>query len=96
MIKLSNGYVITADPACYTLNKTGTTTSKKTGEKKECLNQLSYHSTVENALKSLVGREQRKAVVDKDMSLSEAISEFKSIREHWERELKEALANEMV
>jgi len=56
MIKLPNGYVITADAACYALGKITETTSKKTGEKKESIRNLSYHSTVEGALKRLVAR----------------------------------------
>lgn len=94
MIKLPNGYVITADSACYALGKITETTSKKTGEKEESISNISYHSTVEGALKSLVAREQRGVVNCKDMSLSDALREFKGVTGHFEQALAEAFSVE--
>ena len=50
---------------------------------------LIYHSTLKEALTALIKEKQHKLVAENDLTLQEAINEFKRIEEEIEQALKE-------
>lgn len=56
---------------------------------KDTSRPLIYHRTLKEALRTLIKEKQHKLVVENNLTLQEAISEFKRIEEEIEQVLKE-------
>jgi hypothetical protein len=82
MIKLFDGWVISADEMCYTLKQErGTAVNKKTGETERLYSTPRYYATIEQCANSLCRILQRKAVTECDYSPAEARTALNGIRE---------------
>ena len=82
MIKLFDGWVISADETCYTLKReSGMGVNKKTGEPEQLYNNLRYYATIEQCANALCRTLQRKAVSECDYSPVEARTALNGIRE---------------
>ena len=82
MIKLFDGWVISADEMCYTLKQErGTSFNKKTGEMKQLYSAPSYYATIEQCANALCRTLQRKAVSECDYSPVQARTALNGIRE---------------
>ena len=82
MIKLFDGWVISADETCYTLKQErGTAINKKTGEIEQLYANARYFATIEQCANALCRTLQRKAVAECDYSPAEARTALNGIRE---------------
>ena len=82
MIKLRDGWVISADELCYALKQEkGTTVNKKTGETEIVYSIPKYYATIEQCANSLCRILQRRAVSERDFSPAEARTALNGIRE---------------
>ena len=82
MIKLFDGWVISADETCYTLKReSGMGVNKKTGEPEQLYTNLRYFATIEQCANALCRTLQRKAVSECDYSPAEARTALNGIHE---------------
>lgn len=79
MIKINKSWYIDSDKYSYVLFKKVKRVNKKTGEEYEAQANVTYHSTVSDALTCLCRTLQKKLTAKREMSLKEAIEEFKKI-----------------
>lgn len=79
MIQISKKWFIDSDGRQYILFKKVKYVSQKTGEEKERQAECSFHSTISAALTCFLQKMQKKKVKQDDMSLKEAIEEFKKV-----------------
>lgn len=85
MIKIDKDFSIIADDNCYIVSKY--CGKNKKGE--DVYKNLTYHRTLKEALTALIRKKQIKLVADNELTLQEAINEFKRIEEEIEQSLKE-------
>ena len=76
MIRIDDKYAIQADSNCYSVSRI-----MKNKNGKEYIQPLTYHSTLSEAFESIIRREQREMVESTDLSLNQAIKEFKRIQD---------------
>ena len=81
MLKLFDGYFVTADDLGYTLKKEAVRIDQKTGEKKLDCDIISYHGTIEQVATKLTQLLQRRTVATEDLTLAESLVKFASIHE---------------
>jgi len=82
MIKLFDGWVISADELNYVLKQEkGMAINKETGEEKMKYSTPLYYRTIDECATSLCRIYQRKAVKERDYSLLEARTALNGIRE---------------
>ena len=82
MIKLFDGWVISADETCYTLKKeSGTAINRKTGEPEQLYTNLRYYANIEQCANALCRTLQRKAVSECDYSPAQARTALNGIQE---------------
>ena len=79
MIKINKSWYIDSDKYSYILFKKAKRISKKTGEEVVANVNVTYHPTVSDALTCLCRTLQKKLTNKNEMSLKEAIEEFKKI-----------------
>ena len=79
MIRINKSWYIDSDKYSYILFKKVSRTNKKTGEVYESQVNVTYHSTISDALTCLVRTLQKKLTSRNEMSLKEAIVEFEKI-----------------
>ena len=91
MIKIDEDFSIIADDNCYIVCKF--TYKDKNGE--DVYKNLTYHRTLKEALTALIRKKQMKLVADNELTLQEAINEFKRIEEEFEQTFKELVAEEL-
>ena len=82
MIKLFDGWVISADETCYVLKQEkGTTINKETGKEEQNYSTPRYYATVEQCANALCRTLQRKAVSECDYSPAQARTALNGIQE---------------
>ena len=82
MIKLFDGWVISADETCYTLKQEkGMALNKKTGEMEQNYSAPRYYATIEQCANALCRTLQRKSVSECDYSPAEARTALNGIQE---------------
>ena len=92
MIKVKGNYYIDADTYCYMVRKF-------TGYDKENEPQyttLTYHSSLNEALESILKRLERSLVSENDMTLSDALEKFKELKNEFIELLDIVRENESV
>ena len=72
MIKVNEKYSIRSDEYCYVVMQNKTSKAKGNEYTINC----GYYATLYDALKSIVEREQREIVQNKDMNLKEALENY--------------------
>lgn len=85
MIKIDEDFSIIADDNCYIVCKFSY--KDKNGE--DVYKNLTYHRTLKEALTALIRKKQIKLVAENELTLQQAINEFKRIEEEFEQALKE-------
>ena len=90
MIKIDKDFSIIADDNCYIVCRYS---QDKNGE--NVYKNLTYHRTLKEALTALIRKKQIKLVADNELTLQQAINEFKRIEEEIEQALKENVAEEV-
>jgi hypothetical protein len=74
MILINDNWAITTDSNSYNVCKKIFNTDKETGEKKVAWSPVTYHSSLQDAIKALVKRFDRIALkTDEEMTLQDAI-----------------------
>lgn len=91
MIKINKDFSIIADENCYIVSRYYG--KDKNGE--DVYKNLTYHRTLKEALTALIRKKQMKLVADNELTLQEAINEFKRIEEEFEQTFKELVAEEL-
>ncbi len=76
MIKITNNLFIDSDSYCYMVKKF--LGYDKNNEPK--YDTLTYHSRLHEALESILNRQQRALVNENDMTLTETLEKFKTLR----------------
>lgn len=79
MIRINKSWFIDSDSKQYILFKKVRRIKKSTGEEYEGQVNVTYHATVSDALTCLCRTLQKKLTAKREMSLKEAIEEFKKI-----------------
>lgn len=85
MIKIDKDFSIIADDNCYIVSRY----YGKDKKGKDVYKNLTYHRTLKEALTALIRKKQIKLVADNELTLQEALNEFKRIEEDIEQALKE-------
>lgn len=85
MIKIDEDFSIIVDDNCYIVCKFSY--KNKNGE--DVYKNLTYHRTLKEALTALIRKKQIKLVAENELTLQQAINEFKRIEEEFEQALKE-------
>lgn len=85
MIKIDEDFSIIADDNCYIVSRYYG--KDKNGE--DVYKNLTYHRTLKEALTALIRKKQIKLVAENELTLQQAINEFKRIEEEFEQALKE-------
>lgn len=78
MIRLWDGYAISADEYNIVLGIPKTTVDKD-GKKKDCMYNASYHSSVGSALLAFAKKKQREYIMENDVTVQEAVEAFLKI-----------------
>lgn len=81
MIKINKKWYIDADKNEYILVKKYKAKNQKTGEEYIADKQISFHPTVSSALNNFIRLHHRKIVAEQELSLKEAIDQFKEIEQ---------------
>ena len=83
MIRINDMYTIDVDDMNYTLYAIGTygEKSKNAGEEKQTI--IGYYSTLEGAMEACRDDYMRKVIGSKDMSLDEAVTVVKRVRDEF-------------
>lgn len=91
MIKINEKWGICADNNGYQVGIMTEITDLKTGKPKIVLKDVTYPSTIQSAIKSIMRKEQLDIVRKKDMTLQEAVNEFNRLYVKFEGLLNDIL-----
>ena len=89
MIRVFKDWAIAADDRQYDVGRIVEITDKKTGEKKEVLRADHHTSSIEYALKTILSVEKRRITASQELTLKEAIAEFRKLYQEFEEVIKD-------
>ena len=81
MIKVNEKYSVDSDRHCYVVMQNKTSKTKGNEYTIKC----GYYATLYDALKSIVEREQREIVQNKDMNLKEALEKIEKMYDEFNK-----------
>ena len=89
MIRVFKDWVIAADDMNYKLGTIVQVKDKETGETKDSFKFESYAGSVEQALKIILRVEKRRVTASQELTLKEAIAEFRKLYQEFEEVIKD-------